>query len=1042
MARTTPRVEDASLVRPGSDADAIAVGTPAWYAWLEGQTTFAFASAHGTFTARKERRGRSGWYWKAYRTSNGTQRRVYLGRSAELTLDCLNAAAARLATATSRNPRAVSRAALTTTSLLATKLFVPPTRPNLVARPRLTARLDAGLIGKATLISAPAGFGKTTLVSAWLAQNDEHRTMNDEVAAHASSCSVHRFKSGWVSLDAGDNDPSRFWSYLSVALDTLAPGAGAPALVLLQSPQPPPIEAVLTTLLNGLSAAPVAGLLVLDDYHLIETPAIHQALATLIDYLPPQLHLVITTRADPPLPLARWRARGALTELHAADLRFTPNEVTSFLTDVMGLPLAADQIAALEVRTEGWIAGLHMAALAMHDRSDLAGFIAAFTDSNRFVVEYLAEEVFARQPPHLQRFLLQTSILDRMCGPLCDTVLGIGDQELKVGETRPPPTRSAYSQLLLEQLERANVFIVALDDARRWYRYHHLFAETLQERLHGGAASAGVATLHRRASLWFEEQGFVSEAVQHALVGADFERAAGLVERVAETMLNRGEYITLQGWFEALPEAVLRARPRLNLVRAWTYVSTHQLDAAERCVQRAEAGTFEVSPGLVRESIVGEAAVIRASISLFRNDYPGAVELAQQALKHLPADNLRLRGQATFYLGMGYGAGNLVAMDQALTEAIRLSKAAGDIQTALYATFNQAAIYGAQGHIHQASAIYQQALALAAAHGAQHMPITGWIYMDLGELWYEQNDLEKATAHLKEAIKRGEQGKAPRMLAISLVYLARVLQAQGDRARAFETIQQAEELVRTYDLPARYASPVAAWKVRLWLAQGNVVAATAWANASGLSVNDELHYAHESAHLALARVLIVQGRSDQASPLLERLRQAVEAAGRMADLIEILAVQALAQRASQPTDMDRTFSILSEALILAEQQGNIRKLVDEGEPIRSLLSECRSRIVEQVPHVQRFVNALLSALPDNELLQRRVSNSQALIEPLSERELEVLCLVAAGLSNQAIAQKLVVALSTVKKHLNNINTKLDTQSRTQALARARELNLV
>jgi LuxR family maltose regulon positive regulatory protein len=386
-------------------------------------------------------------------------------------------------------------------------------------------------------------------------------------------------------------------------------------------------------------------------------------------------------------------------------------------------------------------------------------------------------------------------------------------------------------------------------------------------------------------------------------------------------------------------------------------------------------------------------------------------------------------------------------MDQALTEAIRLSEAAGDIQTALYATFNQAAIYGAQGHVHQASAIYQQALALAAAHGAQHMPITGWIYMDLGELWYEQNDLETATAHLKEAIKRGEQGKAPRMLAISLVYLARVLQAQGDRTRAFETIQQAEELVRTYDLPARYASPVAAWKVRLWLAQGNVVAAAAWANASGLSVNDELSYARESAHLALARVLIVQGRSEQASAFLERLRQTAEVSGRLADVIEILAVQAIAQRAAQRSDT--ALSTLKQALVLAEEQGNIRKLVDEGAPMEALLREAHARGI-----APDYIARLLAAFPAAQSVEHRTQSeeatvlrfalerSNALVEPLTERELEVLLLVAAGLSDRQIAEQLVVVVGTVKRHLNNLYGKLGVRSRTQALARARDLGLL
>jgi LuxR family maltose regulon positive regulatory protein len=952
-------------------------------------------------------------------------------------------------------------------NLLPTKLYIPPVRPNLVPRPRLISRLYAGLAGKLTMLAAPAGFGKTTLLSEWIAncklQIADYRASNPNLQSTIDNLQSPHV--AWVSLDAGDNDSTRFWSYLSAALDTLYAGVAATVLALLQSSQPPTAETILTLLVTAISDRPPGedswrqGVLILDDYHVITAPAIHQAVATLIDYLPPHLHVVLATREDPPLPFPRWRASGALTELRAADLRFTREETALFLSEVMKLPLSAADVIALDSRTEGWIAGLQMAALAMRDQSDLPGFIRAFSGSNRFVVDYLVAEVLGRLPSHLQAFVLQTAILDRMCGPLCDAVLGVDTlQRSNVPTLEPANVQTAYSQIVLEELERANLFLVPLDDKRVWYRYHHLFAEVVRARLQSGTTSANVADLHRRASAWFEQHGLVPEAVQQVLAAKDWEWAAALVERVAESMLNRGEYTTLQGWFEALPEALLLSRSRLNLFRAWTYVSTHQLDVAEQCVRLAEAA--EVSHAAARQSIVGEAAVIRAAISFFRNDHPTTVELARQALKHLPTDALRLRGQATFYLGMAYSMNDLGAKSQALAEASRLSEAAGDVQTALYATFQQAAIQSSQGQVQLAAATYQQALALADSHAAQHMPVTGWVYADLGELWYELNDLDAATIHLNEAIKRGEQGKAPRLLAISLVHMVRVLQAQGHQARAFETIRRAEELVRSYDLPARYASPVAAWKVRLWLAQGNIAAAVAWAQASALSADDEPDYVYESAHIAMARVLIAQGHADQANALLERLRQAAEAGGRNADVIEILAVQALAQQVAQGGDPNRALDTLEQALILAERQGNIRKLVDEGEPIRLLIADCRLRIERRANSAtshdtQRllvFIDSLLSAFPNFRLQiadfrlkedKSTIYNLQsAMVEPLTPRELEVLRLLAAGRSNQAIADELVVAVGTVKRHVNSLCSKLGVPSRLAAVARARTLGLI
>ena len=524
-------------------------------------------------------------------------------------------------------------AAALPSNLLATKLFVPPARANLIVRPRLFDRLQAGLRDKLTLIAAPAGFGKTTLLSAWCA------------TTAGSALLV-----GWVSLDSADNDPLRFWSYVITALDTLAPGVGTGALALLQSPQPPPIESILTNVLNAFSAAyavpPVRdSALVLDDYHVITAPAIHGALALLLDYLPPQLHLVILTRADPALPLARMRARGTVTELHARDLRFTPDEGAAFLNQVMGLALTAADLAALEARTEGWIAGLQLAALAMRDHQDRSGFIRSFRGSNRYIVEYLAAEVFTRQPAHIQTFLLQTAILDRMCGPLCDAILAIttaddgsarNDAHSVAALLHPSSFASSYSQIVLADLERDNLFVMPLDDDRQWYRYHHLFADVLRHRLTSGVSAETVAALHRRASVWYERQGLVAEAVQHGLAAADGERVADLLEQHGLRIIVGGEVHTVLNWLSVLPDALVRARPLLCTIHALALLLTNQLKATEARIQDAERGIRPDTPTDQAQIIQGRTAVLRAILVRYTGDFAGCVAFAQQALRVLP----------------------------------------------------------------------------------------------------------------------------------------------------------------------------------------------------------------------------------------------------------------------------------------------------------------------------------------------------------------------------------------------------------------------
>src|SRR5215203_37628 len=554
MVRRIPHVADGVIHAQGPPgAPEIAVDSPAWAEWLEDRATrsFSFEGPGGTFTARKERRsGSDEEYWSAYRKRGGKLRKVYLGKAEKLTLARLEKAATELtghgekATASlpadatagdggpSRRAAATEGPAVTAgdqvrerqrrgTSgdpLLLTKLTVPSVRRSLVPRMRLSERLDTGLERKLTLLSAPAGFGKTTLLSSWI------RVLSGDGRPVS-----------WLSVDSGDNDPARFWRYLVTATDQLQPGSGTTALALLGSPQPPPIEAVLTTVLNELGTMPAEAVLVLDDYHLIESQTIHEALTFLIDHLPPRMHLVIATRMDPPLPLPRLRARGEMTELRAADLRFTPEEAATFLNQVMGLELSAEDTAELEERTEGWIAGLQMAALAMRGQTDISGFIAAFAGSNRYVLDYLAEEVLARQPEGLQTFLLETSVLDRMSAPLCNAV-----------------TERADGQTALERLEHANLFVIPLDDERHWYRYHHLFVDVLRQRLRQEHPDL-VSVLHRRACGWFERRGLVGEAINHALAAQDWERAVRLIESEGITVVLGRQVQTMLGWIDRVP---------------------------------------------------------------------------------------------------------------------------------------------------------------------------------------------------------------------------------------------------------------------------------------------------------------------------------------------------------------------------------------------------------------------------------------------------------------------------------------------------------
>jgi LuxR family maltose regulon positive regulatory protein len=888
----------------------------------------------------------------------------------------------------------------------------------------LVERLMHGATCPLTLISAPAGYGKTTLLSEW----------------------ISNFNVAWLSLDEKDNDPMRFWTYLFSALETIQPGLTEHSLALLHAPQPPTamshgdenerIEPALTALINALAAHPMEFVLVLDDYHVIETPTIHTALTFLLDHLTPQAHLFIASRADPPLPLARLRARGQLVELRAADLCFTPDEAAVFLNEVMRLGLAPEDIAALEARTEGWIAGLQLAALAMQaplatqGRDDISGFIAAFTGSNRYILDYLIEEVLRRQPASVQGFLLQTCILDHLCGSLCDAVL----------IERP----AAGSQAMLEMLEQANLFTIPLDQDRRWYRYHRLFADFLQSRLRQTQPDR-VPELHRRAAEWHEQNGFVAEAVDHALAAQDFERAGHLIEYMAETLLMRSEAVTLLNWLDALPDALVHSRPRLCVFHALAMVILGQLDAVEPHLQDAEKGIPPDDTSASVAEVRGQIAGLRAMLAAYQGDVPRVIELAHQALEHLSSENPFLRSMVAWLMGFAfYLDDDAEASRRAFTESIEISQATGNTLAALLSVHLLGYQQAMQGHLRQAAETYRQGLQFLNRVGASKppFPIACLAYFGMGEILREENDLESAERYLTEGLEIGEPLKNSEWLVDGYISLAKLRLAQGDTDAALSLVQEIQQSLpeETFLWHKVYIETLQA---RLWMARGNLAAAVEWAirqehepilrrKAGSMSFQ-----VRAVKHPTLARLWIARRNFDQALELLRPLRQEAEAGHWMGIVIEALALEALALDGL--SQHGQALVALSRALALSEPEGYVRIFVDEGAPMSALLT--RMKAEGGTLRVKEYLDKLLSAF-GKRVIQPSSLILHPLAEPLSQRELQVLRLIADGLTNQEIAEHLVVGKSTVKTHVNHIFSKLCTTSRRQAVARAQELGLL
>ncbi len=893
------------------------------------------------------------------------------------------------------------------TPVLVTKLYIPPLRTRVVRR-RLIERLNEGLDRKLTLICAPAGFGKTTLVSEWVAESPR--------------------PIAWLSLDEADNDPVRFLTYLVAALRTVAPDIGTGVLGALQSPQPPSTESLLTALLNEITMLPneIEIVLVLDDYHVIDAKSVDVTVAFLLDNAPPRMHLVIATREDPPLPVARLRVRGQLSELRAADLRFTVSESAEFLNPVMGLDLSKGDIAALEDRTEGWIAGLQLAAISMQGHRDTTSFIQSFTGSHHFVLDYLVEEVLSQQPERIQQFLLRTSALDRLCGPLCDAV---------------SPDPSVSGQDTLESIERANLFLVPLDNERRWYRYHHLFAELLRQRLRQGMAGSmdrprredrrqnhedPAAEYHRRASGWFEENGLAIEAFQQAAAAHDTDRAARLIEGDGIPQHSFGAVTMLLGWLESLPVTTLNARPTLWLTFGSLLLTSGQTTGVEQKLQAAHDALEGSLSDTEARHLAGRIASARAVLALTRYQPETIIVEACRALEYLDPKSFSTRASVNWTLGFAHVLlGNRAGARQAFTEAIPLSEVSGDSFTTILATGGLGHVQESDNQLSLAAATYRGVLRLA---GDQPLPILSGAHLGLAQIHYEWNDLDAAEQHGQQSLLLARQfERVIDRYIVSEVFLARLRRARGDVSGAAAMLAKTLEAARQHNFVHRLPQ-IAAAQVLTLLDGGNLDAAAQLAETYGLP-------------LSQGRVLLAQGQPLAALTVLGPLREQADARGWQDERLAVMVLQVLAHRAKG--DIDTALHLLHEVLALAEPAGMIRLFVDEGLPMAKVLSEAAARGI-MPDYVSRLLAVIGDAFQPGEG-SRSLSTGrsvQSLVEPLSQRELEVLRLVAQGLSNHQIAERLFLAVSTIKGHNRVIFEKLQVQRRTEAVARALELDLL
>ncbi|MGN7760548.1 LuxR C-terminal-related transcriptional regulator [Paenibacillus sp. 22594] len=880
-----------------------------------------------------------------------------------------------------------------TISIVSTKLYIPPARSKIVVRPRLLERLNEGLQGKLTVLSASAGYGKTTLVSAWL--------------------SVCGRRAGWLSLDAGDNDPASFLTYLCAACRTIGVNIGEGIFAMLQSPQPPPIESLLTALLNEITSVSEPSILVLDDYHLIDSKPVNEAVAFLIEHLPPQMHLVIATREEPVLPLPRLRVRHQLTELHAADLRFNASETAEFLDQVMGLMLSAEDVMLLETRTEGWIAGLQLAALSLQGRNDTTGFIQSFSGRHKFVLDYLVEEVLQQQSASIQAFLLFTSVLSRMCGPLCDAVMGEESGE----------STFSSGQRTLEYLEHANLFLIPLDNERRWYRYHHLFADLLRERLSQGLP---VAEFHIRASVWYEDNGFELEAFHHAAAAGDIERAARLMEGEGMPLLFRGAVTPVLNWLESVPRKILDSRPSLWVMYASGLLMQGWISSVEQKLQAAEQALHGTVQNERTRDITGHIASIRATLAVSRHQAEPIMAESRRALEYLHPDNLPVRAAAAWSLGYAYQLqGDLSLAETAYAEALSISKRIGHVMITIMATLGLGNIQEVENQLPAAAGSYHRVLEWA---GEPPLPAACEAHLGLARIFYEWNEWDQALLHSRQSVQLAQQFEDSDRGVAGEVLLAKLKLARGEVSAAAAILAQAELLARKEHFWAQIPQ-IAVMQVSALLHQENLDAAAILAEQHGLS-------------LCQAKVYMARGDTSAVLAVLEPMLGQAAVRGRPDERLKGMIFYAAVLYRNG--DKSAATQALAEAMTMAQPGGYIRAFVDEGLPVERLLREAQVG-GELLDYRRRLLAAFEAENPQHSQLRsanQLPSTSQPLIETLSGRELEILQLIAQGLSNREISERLFLALSTVKGYNRNIFDKLQVSRRTEAVARARRLGLL
>ena len=892
--------------------------------------------------------------------------------------------------------------------LLATKLHMPGPRPGMVPRSRLTARLEGGLARGLVLVCGPAGYGKTVLLADWARRGG--------------------LPAAWLSLDAGDNDPARFWHHAVAALDRARPGTGERVAPQFGPPAPSSFQGLVTALINDLAAD--QALLVLDDYHLIGAPQVHESLAFLVEHRPAGITVVLASRSDPPLPLARLRARGQLTEIREAELRFTPAEAAELLQHAAsGLPDAS--VAALAARTEGWAAGLQLAALSLRGQHDATAFVAAFTGSHRYVLDYLAEEVLERQDEQLRTFLLETSVLDRLSGPLCDAVTGRGG-----------------SQALLEEAERAGLFLIPLDELRGWWRYHHLFADLLRARLQQEQPGR-TAQLHRNAAAWCQEHGLADDAIGHAAAAGETAWAARIIEQHFDLVHRiRGEAATIDRWLSVLPAEVVRSRPRLLLAQAHMAADSGHPEVVEPLLDAADCAPpgwadepFEPASGAAASFLINVPALItlhRSYLAQLHGDAGATAAFAAQTLAESKPEEGALSATAHGFLAVAeWLRGRRTGAERALASSLTGWRETSQLTLIAWGCYQLVLIQLGQGRLDAAVLTCEQALDSLVTSGLP-APAAGPGYAGLAGIAYQRDELGLALRHATEGIALCRQFVYTPPLAGGLATLAWIRQATGDPAGALEAITEAGQAAPG---PAGLLNPVPAQRARLLLAQGDLPAAARFAPDNGLGPDDEPDYARESGHLVLARVLLAQDRPGQALALLDRLHAAAKAQNRTGSLIETSALRALALAATG--EEAGAVTTLAGALLLACPQGHVRVFADEGLPMAALLgrliaAQRAGRAAADVPlgYLARLQRAFAAGPPAPDL------GPSGIIEPLTSRELEVLKMMAAGRPNQAIAGELVVTLDTVKKHVGHVLGKLGAANRTEAVTRARELSLI